>query len=249
MPCAERGEVQNVAKILREDYAVDGVMWSNLRGACLQNAAAYDHLPLLKFLMSEECGPPPTTEFIGKAVRLSAKRGHYRILQWFLQEGGWSFSFGIWNDLRIHEATADTDGLSSLLTSILKVGSRFDFDFTTDKFFFQKDHRDIVEQGNLVHKYLPKILIEQEKRIATHCPVPTVLSHVIAAYAKLVPEDDVMWAEDMQRDLLRIETDIRDEQRRLKRAHEDAYEAAARRKWANSPYNSIVDSFKTRRIC
>jgi ABC-type phosphate/phosphonate transport system substrate-binding protein len=29
-----------------------------------------------------------------------------------------------------------------------------------------------------------------------------VLSHVIAAYAKLVPEDTVMWAEDMQRDFV-----------------------------------------------
>jgi hypothetical protein len=219
---------------------VNGVVEPSWVGICLREAASNNHLPLVEFLV-REYGTGIPKEHIEKAVWRCSHKGHYNILQWFLREGVCAFSSKIWKALRIiptRGGEEDDGSLSSLLKTILKVDYRFDFDFSEDnKLFYQQEHRDIIRQGGLIHKFLPNILIEQGTLIVTHCPLPIVISDMITEYAKLNPEEDVMWAEDMQRDLLRIETDIINDQRRLKRAHEDAYEARAREKWAKSPYN------------
>jgi hypothetical protein len=236
LPCAKRGEIQNVVNELRDNHSVDGVVEPMWVGICLREAASNNHLPLVEFLV-REYGAGIPKEHIEKAAWGCSHEGHYKILRWFLREGVCAFSSKIWKALRTIPTRVDDGSLSSLLKTILKVDYRVDFDFTEDKFFSQQEHRDIIRQGSLIHKFLPNILIEQGTSIATHCPLPIVISDMITEYAKLNPEEDVMWAEDMQRDLLRIETDIINNQRRLKRAHEDAYEARAREKWAKSSYN------------
>jgi hypothetical protein len=200
--CARRGDIEEVANILWSHHEnADGAttLSSESRMLPFLQAVLYNQLPLVKFLLNG--GGPLTTALektrVAKALVVSAKKGYYEILQWLLQEGGGILVAEVWDVFRLDPDCSQD--VTSLLRVMLLLGE------PTRRFSVHALYKPIFKQGQLIRMYLSTFLVQQKQKITAYCPLPSVLSSMIVAYATLKPEDDTVWAEDMRLDLLRIE--------------------------------------------
>jgi ankyrin repeat protein len=135
------------------------------------------------------------------ALLISARYGHYAMVEWLLSEAGSSIKeqaggATVWYLLAYYNQTSGgrsnfyNPDLSKLLMVMTLLGD------DPDNLFLNTTYYTIFEEGRNIRSQHPVYLEQQGALVTKYCPLPTVLLSLVAAYAKPTPED--MWSDWLQ---------------------------------------------------
>jgi hypothetical protein len=136
------------------------------------------------------------------ALWYAANSERYSTIEWILTAGGASFpeTFGdgdnLWSmllrDNRGYVRNAHLPELTSLLKAMVVLKDAPPKCITLTGFMgcvLSPEHIEIFKEGRRLRARLPAYLDQQRISLLTHCPLPTVLQSLVAAYAEPTRED------------------------------------------------------------
>jgi hypothetical protein len=194
---AQKGDLEKVKLLLAHTHSVAEL---DLNGStCLIRAAFFGRLRTVQWLLSDEGGASVTErDRAGNTVLLCAARnGHVSLMRWLLAEGGASITEAdnegntVWSH-REWRIQGFDDALSSLLKVMVMLDSA-PHDFQRR---LSPHHGLIVSRGQQLRARLPEYLEKQRALLVSHCPLPTVLKILVAAYA--VPTTEDVWTDGLR---------------------------------------------------
>jgi hypothetical protein len=159
-------------------------------------ASSQGNIAVVKYLLEEGASITEKTDSGWTSLLVAAAQQHYPLVEYLLQETESCIdetledSLSVWNLLE--PRGADEAELSSLLKVMVMLDG-------APHFFVAKlspVHVELITRGRQYRAQLPSYLEQQRALVVAHCPLPSVLQPLVAAYAATTPED--MWTEGLR---------------------------------------------------
>jgi hypothetical protein len=164
----------------------------------LETAAAVGNLPKLKHMLE---GRSANLDEVMALLRLSASKCRYATVEWLLTGPGAGVNIteletsggesSLWRILcgAFYRINIRVQANVAELTSLFKVLTLLGDAPTRAIGYLIPEHKALVEVGRRLRARLPAYLDQRHTFLLAHCPLPSVLQSLVAAYAEPTRED------------------------------------------------------------
>jgi ankyrin repeat protein len=200
MDAVDKGDLESVKRLVvegsdvkeRHIFGYTPLLYAALRGK----------IPIMHWLLTEGGSSLVEKDERGaQALLIAASMGRFAAMQYLLEKQGALITerddegLYAWKQLPRNILRYRRNGTAEL-SSLIKVMVMLE-----DAPMFMMNRlsphdAELCTRGRELRAQLPTYLEQQRAAVVTHCPVPSVLQSVVAAYAVTTPED--MWADGLR---------------------------------------------------
>ena len=163
------------------------------------DAAAAGDLARVNQLLASGASVDEKDSYGASAVTAAIFDRRYATARWLFEVGGASItendahgnSMSVWDWFCLDPDFVPNPEISSLF-KVMVMLSDPPVNFIEE---LSRHNAEIITRGRQLREQLPSFLEQQRASVIVHCPLPTVLQFIVAAYAVPTPED--MWTDGL----------------------------------------------------